>query len=163
VDHTEKHHLKMGVENSQPSECIWHEIRPGVFRRSMTPLECFFTPDLGWSVWVSIKLGSVPDTCDRNEVLIDRLRRAWIRILYEQPQLASTYDFHERTCTYITATEESLTTCLKETFIIEEDSQNSMATRNKPILCFEKSTRWLYYLARRPSQTPVEPETHNFW
>jgi hypothetical protein len=113
----------------------------------MTPLECFFTPELGWSVWSSIKLCSVPNSCDNNEVLINQLHRAWIRILYEQPQLASTYDFHERTCTYITATEESLTTRLEETFIIEEDSQNSIASRNKPILCFEKSTRRLSFRA----------------
>jgi hypothetical protein len=137
----------MGVEINQFSECIWHEIYPGVFQRSMTPLECFFTPDLGWSVWSSIKLSSVPNTCESNEVLINQLRRAWIRVLYEQPQLASTFDFHERTCTYVTATEESLTTCLEETFVIEENSQNSIATRNRPILCFEESTQRLSFRA----------------
>lgn len=79
--------FKMGVEINQSFECIWHEIRPGVVQRSMTPLECFFTPDLSWSVWSSIKLGSVPNACDSDEVLINQLRRAWIRVLYEQPQL----------------------------------------------------------------------------
>lgn len=113
----------------------------------MTPLESFFTPDLGWSVWTCIKLGSVPNTCGSNEVLIDRLRRAWIQVIYEQPQFASTYNFQERTCIYTTATEGSLTTWLEETFIVEEDSPNSIATRKKPILCFESTTRRLFFRA----------------
>jgi len=137
----------MSVNTDQPADCLWQEISQGIFRRSMIPFECFFNPEMGWSVWASIKLGSIPNAPNNKEELMDRVRRAWIRVLYEQPQLASIFDFQGRTCTYTTTTEQSLAIWLDETFIVADDPYNSVATRGKPILCLDPSTRELLFRA----------------
>lgn len=129
----------------QPTENLWHEINSGVFQRSMTPLECFFNPVMGWSIWTSIQLGPIPNTSNSEEDIVDRVRRAWIQTLYEQPQLGSIFNFPKGTCTYTTTTETSLASWLRETFIVADNPYLVVATREKPFLCINPTTRELLF------------------
>jgi hypothetical protein len=141
----------MGSISEQRAEYLWHETSPGVFRRSMIPMECFFNPEMGWSVWVSIKLDtntSINFGDTYNEAhFMDRVRCAWTRALYEQPQLASIYDFSERICTYTTTSEKSLAIWLAETLHVTDDPYTALATREKPTLCVNPTSQELLFRA----------------
>ncbi|KAH7323541.1 hypothetical protein BKA65DRAFT_70753 [Rhexocercosporidium sp. MPI-PUGE-AT-0058] len=127
----------------------WHVTSTDTFQRPMSPFESFFDPALGWSVWASINVGAIPNSSNTSEDFINRVRLAWIRALYEQPQLASVYDFTSTTCSYTRTTDQNLSSWLEETFtVLEFESQNprtAVVCRKKPILCINPITRQLLF------------------
>lgn len=136
---------KMSVKTGQPAELLWHETAtPGVFQRSMTANEAVFNPSQGFSMWSSVKLKPINES---TETIIDLVRRAWVRILYEQPQLAATFDYGTGTATYTTITETSLDSWLQETFIVTqaEETYKCAVPRDKPILCVNPNTREMLF------------------
>jgi hypothetical protein len=136
----------MSSNTEQQPDYVWHEITPNVYQRSMVPLECFFNPLMGWSVWNSIKLSPTLG-CTTEADFIDRVRQAWIQILYEQPQLRSTFDFAQSTCTYDSITDAILKDWVEETFLISESPYNAQGTRTKPTLIINPTTREILYRA----------------
>jgi hypothetical protein len=136
----------MGSNTEQKPNYAWHEAAPGIFRRSMAPLELFFNPLMEWSVWTSIKLGPISD-CNNENDFIDRVRQAWIQILFEQPQIASTFDFAEGLCTYKATTDKSSKLWLEETFLIAANPYKARGTRAKPSLIINPTTQEIVYRA----------------
>lgn len=138
--------FSMGSNTEQQPGYVWHETTPGVFQRSMVPLESFFNPLMQWSVWTSVKLGPIPN-CNSEIDFIDRVRQAWIQTLFEQPQITSTFDFSESRCTYNTTTDKSCQIWLEETFIIASNPYKAQGTRTKPSLIINPATQEILYRA----------------